>query len=220
MQTIVLITLKGGVGKTTTAISLATAIAAAGRNILILDPDPQASAAEWQDHRVAEMPAVPSGQASRLAKVLQEARGIGAELIVLDTAPHSESTSPEAARLADLTLYPTNRRSRTCAECARRRICSGSSASRPTPSSIISPLAARSPTRLPRRSRRTSGYPLAPVRFSDRVVSNRCLITGHAAQEVEPAERAAQGVAQAQEWRSELLHRTAMQEPKQPGDLA
>ena len=57
MQVIAIINQKGGVGKTTLAIHLATAFAAAGRNTLLLDIDPQVSAAEWKDARAGENPA-------------------------------------------------------------------------------------------------------------------------------------------------------------------
>ena len=46
METIALISQKGGVGKTTLAIHLATAFETAGRQTLLVDLDPQTSAAE------------------------------------------------------------------------------------------------------------------------------------------------------------------------------
>ena len=58
MKTIALINQKGGVGKTTIALHLATAFWQHGRNALVLDLDPQASAAEWHDARTTRHGAV------------------------------------------------------------------------------------------------------------------------------------------------------------------
>ena len=106
MLIIALISQKGGVGKTTLAIHLATAFAAEGHQTLVVDLDPQASAAEWKDARQTEQPYVMAVPSSRLAKTLETARTNEADVVILDTAPHSEGTALEAARSADLILVP------------------------------------------------------------------------------------------------------------------
>lgn len=205
MQTIALIAQKGGVGKTTLAIHLATAFAAEGKATVLLDLDPQSSAAEWKDHRKAEAPAVFSIQPARLAKVLEEARAIDTELTILDTAPHSESTALQAAQLADLVLIPCQPTIMDLRAMAKT-IDILKLVKKPAYAILnnvphqgtISEEAATAITE-------QFGIEVAPVRFGDRVAFSRCMIDGQAAQELEPHGKAAQEVEQLRQWVSEKL---------------
>ena len=106
MLTIAIVSQKGGVGKTSLALNLAVAAELTGRAALIVDLDPQASAAAWADSREAGSPVVVSAQAARLGEVLTTARDHDAALCLIDTAPHAESPALTAARAADLVLVP------------------------------------------------------------------------------------------------------------------
>ena len=106
MKVLALINQKGGSGKTTIALHMATAAWRAGLNTLLIDLDPQTSAAEWHDSRTEEYPAVLSIQPTRLQKALQTAAESATHFVVIDTAPHAESTALDAARAAQLVLIP------------------------------------------------------------------------------------------------------------------
>ena len=106
MQTIALISQKGGAGKTTLAIALAVMAERAGLSSVLVDLDPQASAAQWSDLREAEVPVVTCTPASRLSSVLTAAAAAGAAIAVLDTAPHGADAALAAARASDYVLVP------------------------------------------------------------------------------------------------------------------
>jgi chromosome partitioning protein len=106
MQTIAIISQKGGTGKTTLALNLAVAAELSGLPAAIIDLDPQASAKEWAKSRTSATPVVISAHASQLEEVLAAARDNGAALTIIDTAPHSERDALAAARAADLILIP------------------------------------------------------------------------------------------------------------------
>jgi len=205
MLTIALISQKGGVGKTTLAIHLATAFETAGRQTLLVDLDPQTSAAEWRDARQAERPYVMAVPPSRLGKTLESAREHEAEVVVLDTSPHSEGTALDAARAADLILVPCQpsimdlRAMRKTADLLNHL-------KKPTyavlnevaPQGTVADEAARAITA-------QFGMPMCPIRLGQRVAFNRCLLTGQAAQEYEPGGKAAQEIESLMQWVSKKV---------------
>ena len=106
VKTVSVIAQKGGVGKTTLSLILACAAAAEGLSAVVVDLDPQASAASWGDRRGPGAPVVVPAQAPRLARILDAAAGQGVALAVVDTAPRAEQGAVAAARAADLVLVP------------------------------------------------------------------------------------------------------------------
>ncbi|HYV38132.1 MAG TPA: AAA family ATPase [Gemmataceae bacterium] len=67
MRRIAIINQKGGVGKTTTAVNLATALARAGQRVLVIDLDPQA-------HATVHLGRTPDGQAPSIYDILVDNR--------------------------------------------------------------------------------------------------------------------------------------------------
>lgn len=106
MHTIALIAQKGGTGKTTLALCLATAAAKAGLTTLVVDLDPQATACNWSDRRKKENPMVIDAQPARLPMAIQKAGEGGVDLVLIDTPARSSETALAAARVADLVLIP------------------------------------------------------------------------------------------------------------------
>lgn len=108
MKTIALIGQKGGCGKSTLAVGLAVSAFRAKQAAVVIDVDPQATAANWKDRREGnDNPAVVSAQASRLKQTLAVAEEADADLVIIDTAGRSDDSSIAAARVADLVLIPS-----------------------------------------------------------------------------------------------------------------
>jgi chromosome partitioning protein len=110
MATIAIVSQKGGSGKTTLAINLATCAAIGGKLACIVDTDPQASAASWGDWRGDFQPEVITCPPVRLTRTIQSARQNGIELVVIDTPPHADAAVREAVKAADLVLVPVRPR--------------------------------------------------------------------------------------------------------------
>src|SRR3984957_11108611 len=110
MDTIALITQKGGSGKTTLTLSLAVAAVLEGRTTLVIDLDTQGTACSWHDRRKAagkgEGPIVIDAQPHRLAETLKQARANGVDIVFIDTPPRAADAALIAARAADLVIVP------------------------------------------------------------------------------------------------------------------
>ena len=106
MQTFAVISQKGGSGKTTISLNLAIAAARRGKQVVVIDLDPQQSATRWARLRTSDNPVIVSGHGPNLSALLDRAREGGADVVFIDTAPKSENASLMAARLSDLVIIP------------------------------------------------------------------------------------------------------------------
>lgn len=106
MKTIAILSQKGGAGKTTLAVNLATASVLKNKTAAVIDLDPQGSAYGWGKSRENEEPPVVVAQAISLPDVIEKAKTSGVDLCIIDTAPHSQNEALEAAQICDLILIP------------------------------------------------------------------------------------------------------------------
>ena len=107
MKTLAFLARKGGAGKTTLAVHLAVAAVQAGRRVLLVDADPQGSAAGWWRARTAPAPELVECEAGEVEQVVAAARQDRVDLVVVDTRPSVEADAAAVARVADLVLIPT-----------------------------------------------------------------------------------------------------------------
>jgi chromosome partitioning protein len=199
MKVIAIISQKGGAGKTTLAVHLATAAAAAGHTTAIIDLDPQATAASWGDRRTAPAPEVISGQAARLPALMKAAADNGADLLILDTAPNADQAASLAARAADLVVIPC-RAAAFDLEAIETTLMLSKIAAKPAyvvlnavpPRSSIGKEAAEGLT--------ARGAHVAPHQLTHRAAFAHGVIDGRTAQEFEPTGKAAEEIDALYKW--------------------
>ena len=106
MKVLGLLSRKGGVGKTTLALHLSV-LAQETRRVLLIDLDPQGSAAAWWQARETDTPQLDQAQPGDLEGLLAKARDAGMDLVLIDTRPSAEADAVKVAALSDFVLVPT-----------------------------------------------------------------------------------------------------------------
>ena len=104
MRVWTVISQKGGSGRSTLILHMATAAAQNGLTVLVIDLDPQRSAERWANLRQGDNPIVVAGEVSRLDDMLKAANDAGADLVIIDTAPRMEAAAVDAAKRGDVII--------------------------------------------------------------------------------------------------------------------
>jgi len=199
MKKIAIISQKGGAGKTTLSVHLATAAALAGHNAAIIDLDPQGTAASWGDRRQAETPEVVSGQAARLSVLIEAAQANGADFLILDTAPNADQTALRAAQIADVVLIPC-RAAAFDLEAIQATLTLSMLAQKPS-FVVLNAIPPRSGIgREASVGLIAQGAQVAPAMLSQRAAFTHGVIDGRTAQEFEPDGKAAEEIGGLYTW--------------------
>jgi chromosome partitioning protein len=221
MQTVAVISQKGGTGKTTLAIHLAAAASAAGFVALVMDTDPQATACTWHTWRGdADPDVIDCAAHTLLPKKLQQAAEMGADFAVIDTPPHADIMVREACKAADLLLIPCRPRAfdldavRTTAELA--------AASRKPAFLIFVAGPPRAPLVYQEAGQLVEqfGLKVAPVMLPERAAFHHSVGEGKTAPEIEPQGKAAGDIASLWTWVCQHVSMPTHKQVRLTGDAA
>ena len=198
MRTIAIASAKGGVGKTTIAVHLAVAAVLQGRDVVLVDADPQLSAVRWSERRTSSAPGVLGRAVSQLAAELDRIAGFGADVAIVDTPPRAwvgaDNAALVAAKLADVVLVPCRPSildiESTAVSVQRLQ------AATAAPVVVVLNGCAHRGREADEAAEALGGLgaQVCPARIGQRVLFARSMLDGRAAQEVAPGGKAADDV--------------------------
>ncbi len=197
---------KGGSGKTTLAVHIATKAAQEGYESCVIDTDPQASAASWSDWRGDFLPVVVTSPPARLGRTIASAHKNGVDFLVIDTPPHADAAAREAIKAADIVLIPTKPRA---FDLAALEPVADLVSFAGKPAFVVLNAVPSGATVLSEEARGVAsamGLDMAPVSLGDRAAFHRSSAKGETASESEPEGKAAQEVDALWTWLSTQLN--------------
>jgi chromosome partitioning protein len=97
---------KGGVGKSTVALSMADALYQDGSSVLVLDTDPQGTASEWAQAQEAEGPMVIGAPSAEKVEREMDRLGSSYDAVVIDGSAQLQGATGSIIRVSDLVLMP------------------------------------------------------------------------------------------------------------------
>jgi chromosome partitioning protein len=195
MKVLGLLSRKGGVGKTTLALHLSVLAQDGGLRVLLVDLDPQGSAAAWWQAREKDTPQLEVTKPGQLGDLLETARGAGVDLVIIDTRPSVEADAVQVASLSDYLLVPTRPAildlrailaTLDIVKGGRHRASIVLNACPPPRGKVVE----ASPTKDARRALKAFGVPVAPVSIAQRAALSHALVGGQAVSETEPTSKA------------------------------
>lgn len=106
LMVITFLNLKGGCGKTTLSIHIASTLALAGKKVLLIDADEQKSSIHWAETRekapIFTIAGIPSNTIHKQIKLMKD----DYDFIVVDGPPRTSSVSRSCVVASDLVLIP------------------------------------------------------------------------------------------------------------------
>ena len=197
---IAVVSQKGGSGKTTLAVNLATRAAQAGHESCVVDTDPQATAAAWSDWRGDFLPVVVTSPPARIARTIASAKKNGVDFVVIDTPPHADAAAREAIKAADIVLIPTKPRAFDLH--ALEPIADLVSFAKKPAFVVLNsvPAGATVLTKDAKKAAKEIGLKMCSITLGDRAAYHRSSAKGESASEMSPDSKAAKEIDRLWKW--------------------
>lgn len=184
---------KGGCGKTCIATNLAVAFSQAGRNVGVLDADPQGSFEKFASRRSNPLPVVWTATHSNLERKLHQMANEGADIVFVDTEGSLNQGTLTVPKFADYIIIPCQP---SIADLESIADSVEAVSSRGKPYSVVL-------NRVPWLTREgdeaaefmaSASVPVAPCRLGERSAFRKAMISGQSVLEYEPHGKAAEEV--------------------------